>query len=537
MPPRRVEFSRQAYWAIVAFVFALATWQRFSLPLDPIVDPDTWGYLSPALGKLIGSGFIHAEGRNFVYPGFLFLLLRLIGDVRAITIAQHLLGLAAGGLLLITWRRARAFVEAPRMTARVYNALGLIAAAIFLVAGEPIQAEMQIRPEGVCSFLLSLNLWLAVEFIAGTFVEKRPPSVGLGIGLVLTAILLASVKPSFLFLALVSLIPVGISFLRAGFFLRKIWLAIGAAVGALLLLLPEYFLSRDDEFGRAFLPTTLFVVHADLIRDQLADDLKLGAQLPYPREQLRRIHAGLSEEIAKAAAAGPGLYPSLGFVPDYLMYEETSIASRVREEFQGDTASFTRFYRFYYWRTWRQRPFAMAEKVARQMAIFYAPICASYDRTKTMSLTIWYRRSAALLKRPNYPDGWKASRPTVEFMSRSESLAQNAPPIEQRKILRIALAFLARAYLPLLAATLALAAAALFRRDYRRRLGWLVALALFVFSYNAAACLEVAIVNSLDVPRYSTVQILCTLLAEFLAAWLFFETVGGRRPSANSAPA
>src|SRR2546430_16374267 len=113
MLPRHPQISRLVYWVAVASLFALAAWQRFSLPLDPIADPDTWGYLAPALQKLTGSGFGH-EGRNFVYPGSLFLLLRLFGDFRAITIAQHLLGLAAGGFLLLTWPRQLAFVAFDR---------------------------------------------------------------------------------------------------------------------------------------------------------------------------------------------------------------------------------------------------------------------------------------------------------------------------------------------------------------------------------------------------------------------------------------
>src|SRR5438105_4299626 len=105
--------SRILYWIVVAALFALAAWQRFSLPLDPTADPDTWGYLSPALEKLTGGAFIH-NGRNFLYPGFLFLLLRLFGDFRAITITQHLLGLGAGGLLLLTWQRTGVFVSETR---------------------------------------------------------------------------------------------------------------------------------------------------------------------------------------------------------------------------------------------------------------------------------------------------------------------------------------------------------------------------------------------------------------------------------------
>lgn len=535
MPPRPLQFFPLVYWAAVTCLFAFAAWLRFSLPLDPIADLDTWGYLAPALRKLTGSHFTH-DGRNFVYPGFLFLLLRVFGDFRAITIAQHLLGLAAGGLLLMTWRRAHAFVAAPWLKTRSHNVLGLLAVAIFLLAGDPIRTEMRIRPEGVCAFLLSLNLWLAVQFTAGTFVEKKSLSAGLGVGLALTAILLASVKPSFVFLALISLLPIGVSFLRAGFSSQKIWLAGGAAAGALLLLLPEYLLSRNNYFAQTFLPTTLFVIHADMIRDQMADDLRLTSKLPYSREWLSRVHAGLSEEIAKSAAAEPKRYSSLGFNPDYLMYRETSIAARLGEELQYDTAALTGFYRFYYWRTWRHRPFAMAKKVARQMGIFYAPVCAAYDRSKLMLLTDSYQQGVASLNESVYREVWQKYPPAVEFMSRTESLAPDAAPIMQRRVLRRVLTFLARAYLPLLFITLILAVAAFFRGHLRRRAGWLAALTLFVFSYNAAACLEVAILHSLEVPRYTWVQMSFTLLAEFLAIWLLLEFLFQKREPAGVPP-
>src|SRR5437763_9061381 len=83
---------RLFYWTLLALVFAGAIWQRFKLPLDPFADPDTWGYLSPALRKLTGAEFGHTNGRNFVYPGFVFLVLRLFAAFPAITIAQHFLG-------------------------------------------------------------------------------------------------------------------------------------------------------------------------------------------------------------------------------------------------------------------------------------------------------------------------------------------------------------------------------------------------------------------------------------------------------------
>src|SRR5947199_3854200 len=118
------------YWTVIALLFAWAVWQRFKLPLDPIADPDTWGYLSPALRKLTGAKFGHTNSRNFIYPGFLFGLLRIFADFRAITIAQHFLGLLAGAVLLLAWRRARIFVLSPRIDRSGHALMALVGASM-----------------------------------------------------------------------------------------------------------------------------------------------------------------------------------------------------------------------------------------------------------------------------------------------------------------------------------------------------------------------------------------------------------------------
>ena len=168
-PSRRslaIPVGQLAYWSAVAVIFVWAAWLRFRLPLDPIADHGTWGYLSPALRKLTGAEFGHTYGRNFIYPGFIYLLLRGFGDFRAITATQHVLGLLAGAILLVTWQRLRVFVANPRIGAVAHSALGLLAAAIFLWASDPIQFEMGLRPEGISAFLISFNLF--------TFPSTRP---------------------------------------------------------------------------------------------------------------------------------------------------------------------------------------------------------------------------------------------------------------------------------------------------------------------------------------------------------------------------
>src|SRR5437588_3533755 len=515
--------SKILYWIVVAGLFTLAAWQRFSLPLDPIADPDTWGYLSPALEKLTGGAFIH-NGRNFLYPGFLFLLLRLFGDFRAITIAQHLLGLGAGGLLLLTWQRTRVFVSEMRRTAGLHRLLGLAAAAICLTAGGPINTEMQIRAEGISAFLLGLNIYCTIEFIARAFIIKRP-AVAFGIFAGITAGALASIKPSFALMAVLALGPLTVFVYRAREWRKRFALVGGVVFGGIVLFLSDYLLGRSDDVAASFLPTTLFVVHADLIRDQMADELRGEADLPYKREWLTSVHEKLAAEITRSAAAEPWHYHSLGFSPDYLMSNETSINANLGEYFGEDTGAFWKFYRSYYWRTWRGRPAAMLRKIGGQMALFYSSRCPAYDRSKIISLSDSYRLTGPSLHLPAYQSVWRNYPPAVEFLVRAESLAQRTVTIEQPRLLRGMLTYLADVYRPLLLTSIALGLLALFSRGYRARFGWLASLTLFLFAYNAAACLEVAIVNSLDVWRYCTVQFYFTLLAEVLAIWLALETL------------
>ena len=190
---RTNSFWRICYWIALVFVFAWAVWQRFTLPLDPIADPDTWGYLSPALRKLTGAEFGHSQARNFLYPGFLYFVLRGFGDFRAIAIVQHLLGMAAGGFLLLTWRRLRAFVPNPLVNPSLYDALGLVGTAIYLLASDTTRIETQLRPEGVCAFLISINLYFAVQFISYSFLlHRRAGAVVCASATVLPSLLLAS---------------------------------------------------------------------------------------------------------------------------------------------------------------------------------------------------------------------------------------------------------------------------------------------------------------------------------------------------------
>ena len=140
-----------------------------------------------------------------------------------------------------------------------------------------------------------------------------------------------------------------------------------------------------------------------------------------------------------------------------------------------------------------------------------------------------YSRGVTSLDRKPYRKIWTAYPPAVEFMRRTELLARSAPVVEQHGYIRKPLAVLAATYLPLLLIALALSAVVFLRQERRRRLGWLAALVLFVYSYNLASCLEIAVIHSLQNPRYLTVQVFFTILAQFLALWFILEFALGLR--------
>jgi uncharacterized membrane protein YhaH (DUF805 family) len=112
-------------------------------------------------------------------------------------------------------------------------------------------------------------------------------------------------------------------------------------------------------------------------------------------------------------------------------------------------------------------------------------------------------------------------------MRRAELLARSAPAAQQSAFIGRSLGILAVTYLPSLLVALVLSAVVLSRETDRKRLGWLAALVLFVYSYNLANCLEVAVIHSLQNPRYATVQMYFALLAQFLVILLIVEVLLG----------
>ena len=111
------------------------------------------------------------------------------------------------------------------------------------------------------------------------------------------------------------------------------------------------------------------------------------------------------------------------------------------------------------------------------------------------------------------PGEYKAA---VDFKDRSGALAKDATKLEQRAYIRRPLMALRGSYLLCLATALLLSAIVLSRTLWRRRWGVLAGIVLLTYWYSFATCFESAALNSLEVYRYMTVQLIFAILAQFL---------------------
>lgn len=511
----------------LGLVLGLAAWSRFSWPQWPVSDPDTWGYLHPALAKLAGEGFQHTYGRNFVYPGWLYLLLRTGGDFRAIPVAQHLLGLATGVCLWLAWRQWRGWFPDSRLPASVDALLGLGFTAFFLRSASAIHFEQQIRPEAVFPFFAALGVCLLLAFLRAWFVDRHPMRSALLATLsLLDTALLYQLKPSFGLTVAFAVLPLAWAAFRPWTRdrLPRRLLAIGTAAAAflavVLFVLPERHFARTDSFSTLFLPETLLTVHANLIRDQLVRDARDGAATPFPAGWLADAAGRFDHETRLAALRAQKPYPSLGYNPDHLMYGHEGFCHWLNENLPAPEAAAFSFY--YYKRAALHAPGRMAAKVLRQLGVFYNIHCPAFWPATKFKVGRFYRKTNEALAYPSYQQQIRAYPPGLAYLTASEKLQRSKVVFRQPIWAGPANVAAAVGYLPLLVLFVA-GMVGISRWPAERRAGlwaagWLLAM---VYGLNFGNCLTIAIVHSLDVARYSYNLLVYAAWCELAAAvWL-----------------
>ena len=320
-------------WVVAAALIALlicTAEQRFSLPLTPVLDPDSPGYLHPALSQLSGHGLQQTDGRSFLYPVLVLGLLNATGDLRSIVVMQHvasLLTAVAWMGICVVWS---SFLPPGWVRRFLVPLIGLASVGFYLASAETILFGLQVRPEAVFPLAAALQLLCLMVFIKarwpGTDKLNGPLAVAAGIGAMVFTAAAFNLKPSWGFAVLLTplVLGLGILFRPAGLSAaRAAAPLVSGCIAAFFLLMavPAALHWIRDEASKSFLAMNLFAVHANIISDYLQGEVEAGRAGPEEAEFSGRLRSGIQESRNRL-----GSYVLLGHNPDYLMYGSQALA-------------------------------------------------------------------------------------------------------------------------------------------------------------------------------------------------------------------
>jgi hypothetical protein len=343
---------------------------RTRIPIIPLADGDTWGYLRPALFWLSGFGFPQTYGRDWLYPALLAGILKVGGDFSAITYVQRFLGLSGIMVFWLAWRSWFRLLPARRSAWRsTCLVVTLMLLALYALNPDEALLENSIRPEGVLAFFELLYLYCLISFFLARWKWRRTGSTiafgAVTLGLSYAILLL---KPSwgfslgFTFLALVASV-----FGRAPRMMRFGPLLAGAAALVFLFVLPKILGFQKDT--QLFLPVTLVCIHSKQILETTPATVSPGVHNDGVPDRI------FYEELRKAyrtAREQPSGYRTLGFQTDYIQYLSGFFSIIQREERWNDRELASACYAAYF-RAWRQVPSSMLQKIGKQIRLFLFP--------------------------------------------------------------------------------------------------------------------------------------------------------------------
>ena len=431
------------------------------------------------------------------------------------------MGLVAGGLFLAAWSRLADFFPRPCVNRIVHEAIGLLGAAIYLLSAAPVFFEMNIRADSICMFFEILIFWLTIQFFYYRVISPNARKMVIyGTAVVVNSFFLALVKPSFTLMALFVAAPVMWLILNAkGNFTEKVAFFVTAVSIIVTLTLTEYYLRRNDQSAKMFLAETLFVFHAKIIHAQMAADLINGQTDIYSREWLGTACADLGREVERTHILYPDKFPVLGFYPDFLMFGADPVLSRWQLQL-GDK-QFLRFLNYWYWHSLANRPLAFAEKVARQLGVFYSLNCPAFRVQTRYSLSSAYGRSLAALSQPQSLQLLRKTAVGSAFLKRTLGLCSTDVVIHQNKLAQMGHVRFARSYLSILLISIPLAAWSMFKRSDSEDSKWPAVLVVLLQSAVFGNVFSISVVHSMEVDRYSSVLFIAALFAQLWAMrWL-----------------
>jgi hypothetical protein len=504
---------------------------RGRLPIIPLADGDTWGYLYPGLSWLSGFGFQQTYGRDWLYPALLAGILNVSGDFCAITYVQRFLGLAG---ILLFWLTCRLWfrllpAQKPLLWC-VCLVFTLALLALYALSSQQALLENTIRPEGILAFFEMSYLYCLVSFflarwklrLTGSAIVFGAAAIGLSYAVWL-------LKPSWsLSLAFTILCLAGCAFGKAAPLMRFGPSFGGAATFALLFVLPYFFRFQKD--AQLLFPFSLVSIHAPQILETQPDLVTPGAHNPGVADAIFYEELGNAYRTAKEKAHN---FDTLGFDTDHILYRSGFFSTVMERESWSDRELARACYSAYF-RAWHQAPYSMLKKVWNQIRLFLFPRPGDFYRAaKSIDLNHEIAGSRPFLREPELSSRvQKIYQSYIQSLERAEGKASR--PLGFRFLARLA-HYLTWIILPLQVAFFAAMIAVYLNRNWRAlHVGGLVVLAVLGATYGIV--LAIAIGHSLDVSRFRVsyapgLLLGLALITNYLLIFTFGTRIPDKQPS------
>ena len=526
-------------------VFVLACWQRWSMPGLPLADPDTWGYLNPALQHLAGNGMPQTACRSIAYPLFLRAVLGVSGDFHSIAFVQHLLGLLSGVVWILAFRIWLGFLPAETWLRSFSGWCAAVCLALYLCNPATLAFESQIRPEGVFPLFGLSQITTTLIFIR--IHRTQPGSSACILSAAVSALLAAvclSLKPSWGLAALVPLAVIAASIFSFGKHLSLPG-RVGPALAALVALVfwnlavPRWVGWAADPTCGSHLAGTLFTVHADIISREMHSRAARGDLDVAEADFLKK----LDERIEESRQLTKSAYKILGHDPDYLLFASDALWTLPNLS-ANDFAKRNAHLRQAYLRSAAHEPFWMLRKIAIQMATAFGDATKSVFSPSVQWKALFPRTIECLQNAglPALSDGMEASfRRTlseVRVASGSQPESLRAPWAPPRWFFRHVVTWIFIAVVLVIGVSLFLTPWVL-RAVRWRSLTAAIWGAAVVWASSAGSALTVSVIHSFDIDRYAMLQSSVNTLLMALGLVVFAaiaRTIAGISGGSGSRP-
>jgi hypothetical protein len=318
--------------AIATTIYALYEW--YSVPVTTLFEPDSLGYINPALSALAGGPLTITSTRSFVYPGFILAILATFGSIPALIYAQAILCLATAAMVA-TLPLAASIGTKITPAARILRAyLGAGSLLLFYHYGPLAYSIHAVMPEMLYTTLSTMVFMLLILSFRLTSTTLTIICCVVGIYITIANFY---VKPSWGVAMVLSVLIFVFRIIierSVALFIRSSIVLLTAIISLITLTTTNINLSEAyDRYNyKVFGPLTLFCHHAPLIINYIDNHINDNY-----------ILSELKNDLTEIISKGPGHdnYNILGYDPNICLYGKIRLP--IDNEFSQDPDKISHF--------------------------------------------------------------------------------------------------------------------------------------------------------------------------------------------------